>query len=297
MNVSRELLQKDPVVDSMRSALTKRALDMLGKLRKKDPEKYTAFWNEFGQVLKEGPAEDFGNKEKIAGILQFTTTSSEADAQDQGLTEYVSRMQDDQEKIYYLVADTLKAARTSPHLEIFKKKGIEVVLMHDRIDEWLMGYLQEFDGKQFQDISRGELDLGKLEDSKDKDKQKKVEKELKGLVERAKETLGEQVQEVRLTHRLTDSPACLAVGEHDMGEQMRKIMQASGQAVPESKPIFELNPEHPLVDKLDKEQDEDRFADLIGVLFDQAVLAEGRELEDPGAYSRRLNKLLLELCN
>ncbi len=297
LNISREILQKDPVVDSMRSALTKRALAMLSKLRKKDPEKYTEFWKEFGQVLKEGPAEDFSNKEKIGGLLQFTTTTSAGDTQDQGLAEYISRMKDNQEKVYYLVAESLKAARTSPHLEIFKKKGIEVILMHDRIDEWLMGYLHEFDGKQFQDIARGELDLGKLEDSKDKAKQKKVEKELKDLVERAKETLGEQVQEVRLTHRLTDSPACLAVGEHDMGEQMRKIMQASGQAVPDTKPIFELNPEHPLVNKLDKEPDEDRFADLIGVLFDQAALAEGRELADPGAYSRRLNKLLLELCN
>ena len=296
LNVSREILQKDPVVDSMRSALTKRALGMLQKLRKKDSEKYTEFWREFGQVLKEGPAEDFANKEKVAGLLQFTTTASEGDEQDRGLTEYVSAMAEDQDKIYFLVADSLKAARTSPHLEIFRKKGIEVILMYDRIDEWLMGYLQDFDGKQLQDIARGELDLGKLENKEDKAKQKKVEKELKGLLERAKDVLGDKVQEVRLTHRLTDSPACLAVGEHDMGEQMRKIMQASGQEVPASKPIFELNPDHPLVEKLDSEADEERFGDLIGVLFDQAALAEGRELDDPGEYSRRMNKLLLELC-
>ncbi|MBL4821394.1 MAG: molecular chaperone HtpG [Gammaproteobacteria bacterium] len=296
LNVSREILQKDPVVDSMRSALTKRALGMLQKLRKKDSEKYTEFWKEFGQVLKEGPAEDFANKEKVAGLLQFTTTASEGDEQDRGLTEYVSAMAEDQDKIYFLVADSLKAARTSPHLEIFRKKGIEVILMYDRIDEWLMGYLQDFDGKQLQDIARGELDLGKLENKEDKAKQKKVEKELKGLLERAKDVLGDKVQEVRLTHRLTDSPACLAVGEHDMGEQMRKIMQASGQEVPASKPIFELNPDHPLVEKLDSEADEERFGDLIGVLFDQAALAEGRELDDPGEYSRRMNKLLLELC-
>jgi molecular chaperone HtpG len=296
LNVSREILQKDPVVDSMRSALTKRALDMLEKLRKKKPEQYSEFWKEFGQVLKEGPAEDFANKEKVAGLLQFTSTESTGDVQDQGLADYVSRMNADQDKIYYLVADSLKAARTSPHLEIFRKKGIEVILMHDRIDEWLMGSLMDFDGKQFQDITRGELDLGKLEDEEEQAKHKEVEEELKGLLERAKATLGDQVQEVRLTHRLTDSPACLAIGEHDMGEQMRKIMQASGQVVPESKPIFEMNPEHPLVVKLDKEADEDRFNDLIGILFDQAALAEGRELDDPGEYSRRMNKLLLELC-
>ncbi|MBT8147105.1 MAG: molecular chaperone HtpG, partial [Gammaproteobacteria bacterium] len=187
--------------------------------------------------------------------------------------------------------------RNSPHLEIFRKKGIEVILMHDRIDEWLMGYLQEFDGKQFQDITRGELDLGKLEDEQEKEKQKETEEKLEGVVERAKKALGERVQEVRLTHRLTDSPACLAMGEHELGEQMRKIMEASGQAVPEAKPIFELNPEHPLVEKLDTESDEDRFADLISVLFDQAGLSQGRQLDDPGAYSRRLNKLLLELCD
>ncbi|MEZ5492044.1 MAG: molecular chaperone HtpG [Gammaproteobacteria bacterium] len=297
LNVSREILQKDPVVDSMRSALTKRALDMLEKLRKNDKEKYAVFWKEFGQVLKEGPAEDYANREKIASLLQFTTTESKASEQDQGLEDYVSRMKEGQDKIYYLVADSLNGARNSPHLEIFRKKGIEVILMHDRIDEWLMGYLQEFDGKQLQDITRGELDLGKLEDEEEKSRHEKVEEDLKGLVERAKGALGERVQEVRLTHRLTDSPACLAMGEHELGEQMRKILEASGQQVPESKPVFELNPDHPLVEKLDQESDEERFADLIGVLFDQASLSQGRQLDDPGQYSRRLNKLLLELCN
>ncbi len=236
LNVSREILQKDPVVDSMRSALTKRALDMLEKMRKKDKDKYNKFWNEFGQALKEGPAEDAGNKEKIAKLLQFTTTHSDADAQDQGLEDYVSRMKEGQEKIYFLVAESAKAGRNSPHLEIFRKKGIEVILMHDRIDEWLMSHLQEFDGRQFQDITRGELDLGKLEDDEDKEVQEKTEKEFGKLVERIKEDLGEKVKEVRLTHRLTDSPACLAVDDFDMGMQMRKIMEASGQAVPETKP-------------------------------------------------------------
>jgi molecular chaperone HtpG len=297
LNVSREILQKDPVVDSMRSALTKRALDMLEKLRNSDRETYNAFWEQFGQVLKEGPAEDYGNQEKIAGLLQFSTTASESDSQDQGLRDYVSRMSDEQEKIYYLVAESLNAARNSPHLEIFRKKGVEVILMYDRIDEWLMGYLQEFDGKQFQDITRGELDLGKLDDEQEKDRQKETEKKLEGVLERASKALGERVQEVRLTHRLTDSAACLAMGEHELGEQMRQIMEASGQVIPESKPIFELNPDHPLVEKLDKEADEARFTDLISILFDQAALSQGRQLDDPGAYSRRLNNLLLELCD
>ncbi len=297
LNVSREILQKDPVVESMRSALTKRALDMLEKLRASDRDKYNAFWKEFGQVLKEGPAEDYVNREKIGGLLQFTTTESKTNEQDQGLKDYVARMKEGQDKIFYLVADTLNGARNSPHLEIFRKKGIEVILMYDRIDEWLMGYLQEFDGKQFQDITRGELDLGKLEDGEKQARQEEVEQEFKGLIDRARQSLGSRIQDVRLTHRLTDSPACLAMGEHELGEQMRKIMEASGQKVPESKPVFELNPEHPLVEKLDKEHDEERFADLIGVLFDQAALAQGRQLDDPGQYSRRLNKLLLELCD
>lgn len=295
LNVSREILQKDPAVDSMRSALTKRALDMLEKLRKKDKEKYHTFWEQFGQVLKEGPAEDFTNKEKVAKLLQFTTTHSESEAQDQSLDEYIERMQSDQDKIYYLVAESLQAAKNSPHLEIFKKKGIEVILMADRIDEWLMGHLTEFDGKQFQDISRGQLDLGKLEDEEEKEQQEEAEKELEGLTERIKTALGEKVNEVRLTHRLTDSPACLAIDEHAMGAQMRKIMEASGQAVPDSKPHFEINPGHPLIKRLDQEQSEERFGDLVEILFGQASLAEGGQLEDPGEFSSRLNKVLLQL--
>ena len=297
LNVSREILQKDPVVDSMRSALTKRALDMLGKIRKKDKVKYDEFWAEFGQVIKEGPAEDFANKEKIAKLLQFSTTSSEGTTQDQGLTEYIERMQEGQDKIYYLVADSLNAAKASPHLEIFKKKGIEVILMSDRIDEWLMGHLRDFDGKEFQDIARGELDLGKLEDEEGKQKQEDTEKEFKDLVTRIKTTLGGDVKEVRVTHRLIDSPACLSVDTNDMGAQMRKIMEASGQEVPETKPIFEINPDHALVIKLDTEQDEDRFADLVRILFGQAQLSEGGQLDNPGEFSSRLNKLLLELSN
>jgi molecular chaperone HtpG len=297
LNVSREILQKDPVVDSMRSALTKRALDMLGKIRKKDKVKYDEFWAEFGQVIKEGPAEDFANKEKIAKLLQFSTTASEGVTQDQGLSEYTERMQEGQDKIYYVVADSLNAAKASPHLEIFKKKGIEVILMSDRIDEWLMGHLRDFDGKEFQDIARGELDLGKLEDEEDKQKQEDTEKEFKDLVARIQTTLGDDVKEVRVTHRLIDSPACLSVDTNDMGAQMRKIMEASGQEVPETKPIFEINPDHALVIKLDTEQDEDRFYDLVRILFGQAQLSEGGQLDNPGEFSSRLNKLLLELSN
>lgn len=297
LNVSREILQKDPVVDSMRSALTKRALDMLGKIRKKDKAKYDEFWAEFGQVIKEGPGEDFANKDKISKLLQFSTTASEGTVQDQGLTEYTERMQEGQDKIYYVVAETLNAAKASPHLEIFKKKGIEVILMSDRIDEWLMGHLRDFDGKEFQDIARGELDLGKLEGEEDKQKQEETEKEFEGLVTRIKTTLEDDVKEVRVTHRLIDSPACLSVDDNDMGAQMRKIMEASGQAVPETKPIFEINPDHALVVKLDSEQDEDRFNDLVRILFGQAQLAEGGQLDNPGEFSSRLNKLLLELSN
>ncbi|HBW84877.1 MAG: molecular chaperone HtpG [Gammaproteobacteria bacterium] len=295
LNVSREILQKDPAVDSMRSALTKRCLDMLSKLRKKDSEKYQAFWDQFGQVLKEGPGEDFANREKVAGLLQFSTTQSEGVSQDQGLEDYVSRMSDEQNKIYFLVSDSLNSARTSPHLEIFRKKSIEVILMYDRIDEWLMGYLQEFDGKQFQDITRGELDLGGLEDVEEKELQEKSEKALEGLVDRIKTVLDDRVKEVRVTHRLTDSAACLAIGEEDIGAQMRKIMEASGQAVPESKPNFEVNPKHGLIEKLNNEQDEERFEDLVEIIFGQASLAEGGHLQEPGKFSERLNKVLMKI--
>jgi molecular chaperone HtpG len=297
LNVSREILQKDPVVDSMRSALTKRALDMLAKLKKNEKEKYAGFWKEFGQVLKEGPAEDYANKDNIARLLMFSSTESSGSEQDQGLEDYVSRMKPEQEKIYYLIADSYKAAKNSPHLEIFRKKGIEVLLMFDRIDEWLMSHLQEFDGKQLQDISRGTLDLGKLEDQEEKKEHEQVEQKFKPLVERIKASLAEQVQEVRVTHRLTGSPACLVINEDEMGAQMRRIMEASGQSVPESKRNFEINPSHPLIIKLDTEQDEDRFTDLVSILFDQASLAEGRLLDDPASFTQRLNKLLLELCN
>lgn len=295
LNVSREILQQDPAVESMRSALTKRALDMLAKLAKDDPETYQTFWKEFGQVLKEGPAEDFANREKIAKLLRFASTHTNKAVQDQSLEDYVGRMKPDQEKIYYIASENFTTGSHSPHLEVFRKKGIEVLVLYDRVDEWLTGHLMEFDGKSFQDVGKGELDLGKLEDESDKKEKEKLESENKDLVERVKAVLDNKVAEVRVTNRLTDSPACLVVAEGDMGAQMRRILEQAGQALPESKPIFELNPTHSLVQKLEKESDEDRFADLADILFDQATLAEGGQLEDPADYVRRLNKLLLEL--
>ncbi|WP_067584602.1 molecular chaperone HtpG [Endozoicomonas ascidiicola] len=297
LNVSREILQKDPAVDSMKSALTKRVLDMLDKMAKKEPEAYSSFWKEFGQVLKEGPAEDHANRERIAKLLRFTTTESAGTDQDQSLEGYLSRMKEGQDKIYYISAETPKAAANSPHLEVFRKKGLEVLLLSDRVDEWLMSHLFEFDGKSFVDIGRGDLDLGKLDSEDDKKAQEESAKANEDLMKRIKDVLGADVEDVRVTHRLTDSPACLVVGDNDMGLQMRRIMEAAGQAMPESKPIFEINPEHPLVKRLDNESDEDRFGDLTRVVFDQANLAAGGQLEDPGSYVQRLNKLLLEIAS
>ncbi|MEG0862515.1 MAG: molecular chaperone HtpG [Pseudomonas sp.] len=295
LNVSREILQKDPIIDSMKSALTKRVLDMLEKLAKNEPEQYKGFWKNFGQVMKEGPAEDFANKEKIAGLLRFASTSDESGEQSVSLADYLARAKEGQDKIYFLTGESYAQVKNSPHLEVFRKKGIEVLLLTDRIDEWLMSYLSEFDGKSFVDVARGDLDLGKLDSDEDKKAQEEVAKEKEGLVERLKAALGESVSEVRVSHRLTDSPAILAIGEQDLGLQMRQILEASGQKVPDSKPIFEFNPGHPLIEKLDNEQSEDRFADFSHILFDQAALAAGDSLKDPAAYVRRLNKLLVEL--
>ncbi|MFL2840311.1 MAG: molecular chaperone HtpG [Pseudohongiellaceae bacterium] len=295
LNVSREILQKDPTVDSMKSALTKRVLDILSKLKKKETKKYQLFWQEFGQVLKEGPAEDSSNREKIANLLLFATTHTSEGKQEHFLADYVARMKDKQDKIYYITSGTHNTAKNSPHLEVFREKGVEVLLLSDRIDEWLMNHLMEFDGKHFQDVTKGELDLGELDSEEDKKQQKKSDENAKPLLERVEKSLGEKVSEVRTTSRLTDSPACITVGQFDMNLQMRKIMEAAGQAVPESKPIFELNIKHPLVNKLDQEKDEDRFDELAAILFDQANLAEGGQLDDPGTFIRRLNKLFLDL--
>lgn len=295
LNVSREILQKDPIIDSMKSALTKRVLDMLEKLAKNEPEQYKGFWKNFGQVMKEGPAEDFANKEKIAGLLRFASTQGDDGEQVVSLADYLARAKEGQDKIYYLTGETYAQVKNSPHLEVFRKKGIEVLLLTDRIDEWLMSYLTEFDGKSFVDVARGDLDLGNLDSEEEKKEAEEVAKSKEGLVERIKASLGEAVSEVRVSHRLTDSPAILAIGEQDLGMQMRQILEASGQKVPDSKPIFEFNPAHPLIEKLDGEQSEERFGDLSHILFDQAALAAGDSLKDPAAYVRRLNKLLVEL--
>ena len=296
LNVSREILQNDSTVESIRTALTKRVLDMLKKLANNDPEKYQQFWDQFGQVLKEGPAEDFGNREKISPLLRFASTHTGEATQNVSLDDYVARMKEGQEKIYFLTADSHQAAKASPHLEIFRKKGIEVLLLTDRIDEWMMGYLSEYEGKHLQDISRGELDLDEVESEEEKKEQEQASEEHKDLVERIQKVLSDRVKEVKVTKRLTESPACLVVGDYDMGHQMRKIMEAAGQPVPDSKPIFEINVDHPLLQRLEKEQGEERFSDLTQVIFDQATLASGQEIEDPGTYVSRLNRLLLELA-
>lgn len=297
LNVSREILQKDPSIDAMRTALTKRVLDVLAKMATKKPEEYADFWKQFGEVLKEGLGEDASNKDKIAKLIRFSSTHTDVEAPDQSLEDYIGRMQEGQDKIYYVAAENFNTAKNSPHLEVFRKKGIEVLLLSDRIDDWMMSHLREFDGKTLQDVAKGSLDLGELDSEEEKQAQEKINEELKGLVERSKAALSELVEEVRLTNRLTDSPACVVVGEDDMGAQMRRLMEQAGQTMPETKPTFELNPEHPLVKKLDQEADEDRFADLVKVLFDQATLAEGGQLKDPAAYVQRLNSLLLELSH
>lgn len=290
LNVSRELLQQDPNVDKIKAALTKRGLDMLKKLAK-DKEQYQTFWNTFGSVLKEGPGEDPSNREKIAGLLRFASTHTDTATQEHALADYVERMKEGQKKIYYVVADSFNAAKNSPHLEIFRKKGIEVLLLSDRIDDWLMSHLTEFDGKTFADVAKGELDLGDVEDEEEKKAQEETAKAKEDLVKRVKEALGDGVQEVKITHRLTDSPACVVLPEHEMGYQMRRIMEAAGQPLPEVKPILELNPSHALVARLEGAEG-DLFTQLSYILLDQAIIAEGGHLDDPAAYVKRLNSVL-----
>jgi len=292
LNVSREILQDSRDVDAIKNGSVKKVLGLLEDLAKDKPEEYTKFWTEFGRVLKEGPGEDFANKDKIASLLRFSSTHADNDTQDVSLNDYISRMKEGQESIYYITADTFSAAQHSPHLEIFRKKGIEVLLMSDKVDEWLLGSLTEFEGKKLQSIAKGDLDLGKLEDESEKEAQKKVEDEAKELIERIKNTLGDTVKEVRVTHRLTDSPACLVAGEHDLSGNLARILKAAGQKTPENKPILEVNPTHRLVERLKSESDETRFADYAHVLFDQALLAEGGQLEDPASFVRRMNGLI-----
>lgn len=293
LNVSREILQDSRDVDAIKKGSVNKVLGLLDDLAKNKPEEYATFWTEFGRVLKEGPGEDAANKDKIAGLLRFASTHADNDTQNVSFADYIGRMKEDQEAIYYITADSFAAAQHSPHLEIFRKKGIEVLLMSDKVDEWLLGGLTEFEGKKLQSIAKGDLDLGKLEDESEKEAQKKVEEESKDLIERIQKTLGEDVKEVRVTHRLTDSPACLVAGEHDLSGNLARILKASGQNTPESKPVLEVNPAHRLVEKLKVEKDDAKFNDYTRVLFDQALLAEGGQLEDPASFVRRVNELIV----
>jgi molecular chaperone HtpG len=296
LNVSREILQDNKVTQAMRQGCTKRVLQMLEKTAKNDAEKYQAFWAEFGNALKEGPAEDHANKEKVAGLMRFASTHTDSEAQTVSLADYISRMQEKQQKIYYITADSYQAAKSSPHLEIFRKKGIEVLLMGDRVDEWLMSHLSDFDEKSFQSITHGALDLGDLDDEESKKALEEAEKQVSGLAERVKAALGDKVKDVKFTHRLTNSPACIVADEQGMTTQMIKLMQAAGQPVPEAQYHFELNPEHELVKLLAEVQDEEQFAQWTGVLFDQAALSEQGSLKDPASFVQNLNKLLASLA-
>jgi molecular chaperone HtpG len=297
LNVSREILQKNKFIDTIRGASVKKVLGLLESMIKNDPDQYAEFWSQYGQVMKEGPAEDFSNRERVAKLLRFASTNSDKEEQNVSLEDYVSRMQEGQEKIYYVTADSFAAARNSPHLEVFRKKGIEVLLMSDRVDEWLVSHLTEFDGKALVSVAKGELDLGKLGDKEDEKAAEKIEGEHKDFLKRIKETLEDDVQDVRISHRLTDSPSCLVLGEQDMPVHMQQLMKQAGHDVPVSKPVLEVNPDHPLVDHLKQEQDEERFSDWSHLLFEEALLSEGGQLDDPTVFVKRMNSILVELSN
>ena len=295
LNVSREILQESKDIESMRAANVKRVLSMIEDLAENHKEKFTTFWKEFGKVIKEGVVEDHGNRERIAKVLRFSSTHTDTDSQDVSLADYVSRMKPEQEKIYFVTAETFAAGKNSPHLEVFRKKGVEVLLMCERVDEWVSQHLTEFEGKPLQSVAKGRLELGKLEDEAEKKAQEKEETESKPLLERIKAALGETVKDVRVTLRLTDSPACLVADEHDMGANFQRLLKSAGQNIPAAKPILEINPHHPLVQRLKEEADDARFGDLAKVLFDQSMLAEGGQLEDPAGFVKRLNQLMLAL--
>lgn len=296
LNVSREVLQRNKVIESIRAASVKRILSLMEDLAKDSPEKYEKFWPQFGRVLKEGPGEDFANREQIAKLLRFASTHTDSEQQNVSLDQYLSRMKSDQEKIFYITADSFPAAKNSPHLEIFRKKGIEVLLLIDRVDEWLTSHLREYNGKSLQSVAKGDLDLGKLEDASEKEQKEKDAADNKDLLTRIKDALGEEtVKDVRVTHRLTSSPACLVVEENDMSTHLERLLKEVGQQVRSVKPILEINTTHPLVVRFKGEQDTARFKDWAQLLFDQALLSEGGQLNDPGGFVRRLNDLLLML--
>ncbi|HSW71592.1 MAG TPA: molecular chaperone HtpG, partial [Gammaproteobacteria bacterium] len=299
LNVSRELLQDHPAVTKLRAALIKRTLDLLDSLAKDEPEKYAKFWEQFGNVLKEGPGEDFVNRERIAKLLRFSSTASEIEAQNVSFEAYVGRMKPKQKKIYYIVADSYNAAKSSPHLEIFRKNEIEVLLFHDRIDEWFVAHFPEFEGKSLQSVMKGDLSLDDIAVSEDKEQLKqedeKTKENMEPLLKHIKGVLGEQVKDIRISHRLTSSPACLVREQHDMGPQLERLLKSVGQEVAEVKPILEVNPHHKLIEKLQSEKNETEFSDWTKLLYDQAVLAEGGQLKDPAAFVQRMNKLWLDM--
>jgi len=294
LNVSREILQSNRVIDSMRSGSVKKVLGLLKQIAKNEPKKYADFWGQFGKVLKEGPVEDFANKEEILKLLRFASTQNGSEAQDVSLEDYTSRMKEGQEKIYYITADNYKAAKNSPHLEIFNKKGIEVLLMSERVDEWLMGQIQDFEGKPFQSVAKGELDLSAL---KGEEEDKEETEQDKSLLERIKKTLSERVEDVRNSVRLTQSPSCIVLNEHDMAMYMQQLMKQAGQEMPTSKPVLEVNTGHPILKRMQEEKDDKRFNEWASLLLDQAVLSEGGQLEDPAAFVRRMNDMMLELSD
>ena len=295
LNVSREILQQSKDIDGIRNGCTRKVLSMLEDLAENETEQYAKFWEAFGAVLKEGVGEDFANKEKIAGLLRFASTQADTPAQIVSLKDYIGRMKEGQEKVYYVTADSFNAAKNSPHLEIFRKKGIEVLLLSDRVDEWVVGHLTEFDGKQLQSVAKGGLDLGKLEDEAEKQDAEKAADEYKELIEKVKSSLGDRVKDVRVTHRLTDSPSCLVSDEHDPSGNLARLLKAAGQKAPDVKPILEINPGHPAVLRLRTEQS--RFDDWANLLLEQATLAEGGQLDDPAGFVKRINDLMLALSS
>ena len=294
LNVSREILQKNKFIDTIRGASVKKILGLLEKMAKNEPEEYAEFWEQYGNVLKEGPAEDFSNRERITGLLRFASTHNDSDAQSVSIADYVSRMKEGQEKIYYITADSFAAVKNSPHLEIFRKKDIEVLLMFDRVDEWLTSHVNEFDGKSLVSIAKGELDLGELKDKDDEKAEKEAEGTHKELVERIQKSLGEDIKEVRVSHRLTDSPSCLVMENDEMPVHLQKMLKQAGHDVPDNKPILEINADHALVKRLNDENNDDRFTDWSKLLFEQAMLSEGGQLDDPAAFVKRMNNMLVE---
>ncbi len=295
LNVSREILQGNKIIENMKNGSVKKVLGLLESIAADNADKYATFWKEFGKVLKEGPGEDFANREQIAKLLRFSSTLDDSAEQKVALADYIARMKEGQDKIYYITADTHTAAKNSPHLEVFRKRGIEVLLLSDRVDEWLVQHLMEFEGKSLQSVAKGDLDLSKMETEEEKQEQEKIEKEAKNIVEHIKQALGEKVEEVRVSHRLTNSPACIVLNNQDMALYMQQLLKQAGHDMPTTKPILEVNPTHPLLARMQAETDDERFAEWSSVLLDQAILAEGGQLEDPAGFVNRLNRLMLAL--